>query len=495
MNYFYYPLDKEKLFNKNQINDEAEEKYNKYLKDSIDNYRNERKKYKNNNLKLLLRIKRDTLKENDCLKLFKSTLNYYLKQGLKPSDFVYSFDNDFCKKTLSNKELYNLSKLDEMAKKVGATVGIFDYRDVFSYDQVKNADAEIKHISNLIQKRNFSPLEKLLYAYLIVSDLQYKEENKKSEPISLSRSVYGILNSDKIVCGGYNEYLKSIVREIDDLNLKVFSNYVGTQDYNKKGILETALHANNIVYIKDDKYKIDGFYYLDSTWDYKNKNSLTFFLAQIGQIKNIYSKIIDWSEASKILEDIKKNKSKKNVAKNHKSKDKFAYNYGWREYASVSSGKLEFGGEIKNIGENDREIADDTLTEFLFSRQDFKDHVTLWQTKSDMRDIKESFDDIFEANAKAVEADLHKMPILANSVAMFKYLEDHSDHIDIGTVQNALQVVTSKLNPDKSKDEISKMVYDALKFNIWHAKGFYKRKETLWTECENLKEIKEELKK
>ena len=53
-----------------------------------------------------------------------------------------------------------------------------------------------------------------------------------------------------------------------------------------------------------------------------------------------------------------------------------------------------------------------------------------------------------------------------NLLQLNRFLAENSEHIDIGQIQDALQVVMKETNPDKSKDEISKLVYNILKQNI-----------------------------
>ena len=470
MNLFYSPFypDKDKSFDEN---------YEEYLVSTTKEFLEQRKKFKNNNLKILYKLDREELNSDDIVEVCLEVFDDFGKHKIKPSDIVIAFDNVFCKKTLSEKELDNLKKLDEAIKKLGATVGIFDHKDVFEYKDVKNADSYIKTVANRIKSNNFSPLEKLLDAYLLVAKNKYKNEDKRNESSSQSRAVYGILNSDKIVCTGYSELLKSIVKEIGDSNLKVFANLVGTECFDHIGF-----HQNNIVYIKDDKYKIDGFYYLDPTWDYIDKNSLKYFMTEIGQIKNIYEKIIDFDDAVK-----KYNKSEtivkaKPLNLRHK---KFFHNYDYAECSSVSQNKISFGDEL-NFADINYDFADEILTRYLFSRQDFKDYVTLKQTLFDMKSIKEPFDAILEVNAKKVQEDITKLPILANSREMFKFLKKHSPHVDIGPIHDALHMVANTYQKDMSKDERSKYVYDILKFNIEESKAYFNKNGTAWTECEDL---------
>jgi len=466
------------IFNKPFVENTVEE----YYDNSIKAYHAKRKFFKNNNLKYLIRFERADLSLEDYIQNFALTIENLTSRGLKPSDIVVAFDNNYKKKTFSKKELYNLKKLEEIAKPLGVTVGIFDYQDVFTIKQVVNADKKIKRIANNIKAKKYSTFEKLLNAYFLASIPKYKFEDKETENTSQSRSVYGVLNSDKIVCAGYSEYLKAIVREIDDENLKVFSNHIGTSEieHAKKDI---GIHQNNIVYVKDDKYKIDGFYYLDATWDYPQANSLKYFMTEIGQIKNITTDMIDMEDATKMwLKQRQYNESnifeeKKKIKGNNHHNTKFL------PYSTVSSQKAGIDAEYASIRTND-EFDDYILSDFLMSRQDFRDFLILKETMKGQKNSNLSFDDLLEKNAEIAEKNITELNMFHNKREIFKYLKQHSPHIDIGQMQNALQVVVTKSNPQKTKDEVSKMVYDVLKQNIKNAKNCYCDKKTLWTECE-----------
>ena len=483
MNLFYEPYNGE---------DEKE-----FEKKSVEHFHEDRSYFKGNNLKYLVLFNRESLSSDTYVSDFNDTISHLCDSGLKPSDIVFGYYNNYSKKTFSKKELGNLKMLDMRAKSLGVTAGVYDYRDVFDYQSVANADKIIKEQANAIKKNDYSPLEKLLHAYLTVSNREFKYEYKGLDGVSASRSVYGVLNSEKIVCVGFSEYLKALVNETNDPNLTVFANNISVQSYNK-GKIDPGLHHNNIVYIKDDKYKIDGFYYLDATWDDGEKERLNFFLLDIDNVKNIksYSKKIKMRDFYEELAKNKNRRSKFRVKKNkskisyRESKDKSIVNYyitmprSW--YSSLSSCKLNLMKEIKLVDVEDP--SDKLLSKYLLSRQDFKDYVVLYETMHNLKNSNLSFDKLLEKNAKIAEEDITKLNTMYNDKALFKYLKKHSPHIDVGPIQNALQKVFTAMYPQKTKDEISKKVYEVIKENIRTAKkSHFKNDKTVWTELEDLK--------
>ena len=113
-----------------------------------------------------------------------------------------------------------------------------------------------------IKKYDLSPIEQLMYVYDIVRDRIYNEEtdgNAKS-----SRNLSNVLNGDKIVCAGFANIFDEICQ---NLGFKSLVYKLGNKD---------DWHARNIVYVNDPKYKINGIYFFDATWDCKKNESNDF---------------------------------------------------------------------------------------------------------------------------------------------------------------------------------------------------------------------------
>lgn len=469
MNYYYKPY----------VEDTVEEFY----ENSVKEYFEERATFKNNNLKYLALIGRKelALPEKECIQYFKDVVRDIMSYGVKPSDIVYAFDNSYAKKTFSKQELSNLKKLESYAKLLGVKTGVYDYYDVYDYEKVANADKKIKELAYEVSKHNYSPFEKFMHTYLLLSKMKYNEENLKTESPSISRSVYGVFNSDKIVCAGFSEALKAVIQEENDKNLKVFPNDVATKTV-ENNKTEIEFHQNNIVYLTDEKYNIkNNFSNIDITWDSGAENSLIYFMLKISNIKNIDTEqIIDINDGLKLY--INKNL---NQTINSKSKENnFLYTDNIN-YSSVSAEKTTISEEEKYL--SDEENKDNLLGNFLLNYPKFKDFLILNDTALDMNKSNKSFDELLQKNKNKLDKDITKSKTLKKPKEVFRFLEENSEHIDIGQIQNALQVVFKEINPDKSKDEISKMVYDILKQNIADAKEDFVGETTAWTECEDLK--------
>ena len=131
-----------------------------------------------------------------------------------------------------------------------------------AYETVK----QVKDTVSIIKQLNLSPIEAVMLAYDEVRKRVYTAESE-DESYKVSRDISSVLNGDKIVCKGYSIIFKAITLYLG-LNCD-------ESIWDKKN--SNSSHARNIMYIKDDKYNIDGVYYFDTTWDSK-KNETNDYL-------------------------------------------------------------------------------------------------------------------------------------------------------------------------------------------------------------------------
>ena len=132
-----------------------------------------------------------------------------------------------------------------------------------------NSISMIKHQADEILALNLSPVEMIMYSYDIVRNRVYKDENEDDDKY-ISRDLNNVLTGDKIVCVGFSNHFSALLH------------YIGIKCYKTGTTLkddpDESGHERNIIYIKDDKYNIDGVYYFDTTWDSKRKNETNQFL-------------------------------------------------------------------------------------------------------------------------------------------------------------------------------------------------------------------------
>lgn len=440
-------------------------------------YKQAKSNFKNGNLKFLDVFSRESLSKNDIVDEIKETIETLMYLSVKPSDMVFGFYNDNKKKTFTKIELDNLKKLERHFFANGVKIGIYDYQDVYGYEQVKNTNNIIKSIAAHIKKSNLSTLEQLLYAYQIVKRRVYTE-SANDVSYSKSRSVFGVTNGNDIVCAGYSELLSAIIGEIDNEGLKSFQNLVGTTDSNEEKFEDKySTHQTNIVYIEDKKYRIKGFYYLDPTWDSYSEeygcSELQHFLLSLSQIKLFKDESIQdfWKQCEKIISETKKkdkcnNRSKKNKTNNY-------INTGVPRYDSVSKNEISWGYN--------------SLLDFLLEKPDFVDYVILKQTIKDMKNKDELFDKYLLKNYKKATKRPEKLKVLNDSKEMWEYLAEHSPYVDLGPIQEALVNVYKTMYPKKNKDEIAKMVHDDIKINIDNSTQYFEQNaKTPFIECNEM---------
>lgn len=159
-----------------------------------------------------------------------------------------------------------------------------------TWSAVNYLKAEIKldKVASVIKNNNLSQFESFICAYHFASNRKYSFAPKGS-PFQMCRSYVDVLNYDYCVCVGYATVLK---RLCDKMNIECAVQGCLAKDKSGK----IVNHANNLVYIKDDKYHIDGLFYSDSRMDCSgfaesksdsfswNLNSLALPITDVGKI-------------------------------------------------------------------------------------------------------------------------------------------------------------------------------------------------------------------
>lgn len=188
-----------------------------------------------------------------------------------------------CEKIIIVCDKDNIEEGLELAKKLGkktiiegTSISLKEYKNILSrykIDSLKELDIEINYqdqsnpisieelyktsllvdeISSQIEKYNLSPLEQIIYAYDIVKEREYKECEEDKDR---SRDLNKMIESKYTVCVGYSNLFIAI---LNNLNIKAMP------------LISTKIkHQRSMVYVKDNKYKIDGVYVFDPTFDSK----------------------------------------------------------------------------------------------------------------------------------------------------------------------------------------------------------------------------------
>lgn len=173
---------------------------------------------------------------------------------------------------LDPKKLYNLADLRLFSTFFPNSYILYGYEDVTIHKFInvyEKLDSMIKPIKNV----ELSPLEKFLYIFYITSHFRKYKDVKYNE--DKSRSLFELFDPDnnQIVCGGFSKILMELCKRINILALKM---YVHIYVVDNECIQFDCGHFRNIVRLTDNKYKINGIYISDATWNnIMNKDLLT----------------------------------------------------------------------------------------------------------------------------------------------------------------------------------------------------------------------------
>ncbi len=244
------------------------------------------KKRQTGRLQFVIRAHRNEVFLEDFTERIKDIIKNLTDEQISLNDISVVVDNNL-NYTYTNDEWKKIEDINQIFEKENISFGFDDVFNTFSIEQVRTANKKIESTANKLRDNNFSPYEKLMAAYLKVSSKKYVSEKDNEDP-AMSRSVYGVLNSNNVVCIGYANWLKAIIDAVGDENIKVYPNFVQCAKDNNTF---DDMHANVVVYVKDEKYGIDGYYYCDPTWDCAQEDDtskkLSFFMLPLEDVKKL----------------------------------------------------------------------------------------------------------------------------------------------------------------------------------------------------------------
>lgn len=259
----------------------------KSLETVVADYLEKRKKDKS--LQFVVLADKNFLFDKSFRSRYDSIFGVLKSSNINPSNIEFAVDEE--QRRFNASEWAQFREIDKFFSKQGVNFGFEDRYKIWGIQEVETANKKIVETADEIRKFDLSPYEKLLMSYLKVTSRKYVNE-EEHEHSADSRSVFGVLNSDKIVCVGYAELLKAITEELGDENIQIYKNHVACSS---DGKVIDGYHSNIIIHIKDEKYGINGFYYLDPTWDsgHENKNipEISYFMVPLSDIDKIKDQI------------------------------------------------------------------------------------------------------------------------------------------------------------------------------------------------------------
>ncbi len=149
----------------------------------------------------------------------------------------------------------------------------------YNKEQIVSANSKINRTVDKLKLSNLSPYEKVMFITKLLNEKKYYKCKSND---SLSRDLYSILNTRNIICTGYAYLMDVILNELNDENIKSKSETIIQTDY----FNQEEYHEVNCVYIKDEKYGIEGYYNLDINFYGENYNH---FMTPVTDIDSLYA--------------------------------------------------------------------------------------------------------------------------------------------------------------------------------------------------------------
>lgn len=173
---------------------------------------------------------------------------------------IESFENngykiELVEVELQNKDYEDIHLLKEIEEKYDTEMKYEGATTTVTVEEFIAMRATLDYYKSVIEGNNLSPFEKLVYAYDIIKSFEYEHSKDPSD----SRNIHSIIRDGKIVCVGYSVFLKQLLNE-EGIDCILLNATIKDQE-------EEEYHKRNMVYIKDEKYGIDGSFVLDATWD------------------------------------------------------------------------------------------------------------------------------------------------------------------------------------------------------------------------------------
>lgn len=202
--------------------------------------------------------------------------------------------------SISLQEYYELVKNYNLEELSNLNIEIYfqEFNENITPFELYETSLLVTTIVEDIQKYNLSPIEQITYAYDMVKRRKYQKDKDNSMKC---RNLKNVLEDNDIVCVGY---------------VNVFNSILKCLNINSMGLVSEN-HLRSIVYVKDNKYNIDGVYVFDPTWDNKRNdedsnyiNNYTYFMMPIStalKYKNSHILCVlplDYSKIEKLTEEV-----------------------------------------------------------------------------------------------------------------------------------------------------------------------------------------------
>lgn len=167
----------------------------------------------------------------------------------------------------------------------------FDKKNTWSFYKVCQANFDVMRLAQNIRSEKFSPFEALLFMNIYIDNFNYygmaTTDEKTRTFLTAEKSKnkeYGdyVGETDAFVCTGYGSFGKATIDAYNDNNIKCMPITISFYRNKEKTKKYFASHTALLVYLKDNKYGIDGYYIWDPTWAVSN--DIQFVLFPVGDL-------------------------------------------------------------------------------------------------------------------------------------------------------------------------------------------------------------------
>lgn len=170
---------------------------------------------------------------------------------------------------------------------------------IFSFEDVYLANLEKNDFVRKQKELKLSPFEFILSSHFYLNKLDYEEEkslNPEKCRTFLTFDTDFDYNDRGFVCSAFSSFGKAIVDDYADKNLKC--DFCTLNFYDEETKQSKSTHSALLVYIKDEKYGLDGFYIWDPTSD-NYYLSLTHCLYPISDLQHYKGRIVHSTDENK----------------------------------------------------------------------------------------------------------------------------------------------------------------------------------------------------
>ena len=204
--------------------------------------------------------------------------NYTLEVSGKVEDVIHFLNNNEikCKKIIIKKEKEKAIGITDKEYLITLYASLNDPDNVYLQADgniepvsIKDYGETIEFIEDIakrVEDKDFSPIEQLMYAYDIVRD-RYYVSGTPEEGDFVAKDLTSVIKGDKIVCLGFAEMFDKVAQRLG------FGSKVEWLLDNTR----TDGHAKNLIYVKDEKYNLNGVFSFDPTYGCKQKDDNSHF--------------------------------------------------------------------------------------------------------------------------------------------------------------------------------------------------------------------------